>query len=77
MSKLIHQIDDYQIRVTTSGGKAGKGFNKTASVQVVHGDLLVKQIRFKLQEESSFKTAFHKARAFVQCNREAKTRPRL
>lgn len=65
MSKLIHQSGDYQIRATTSGGKAGKGCNKTASLQVFHEDLIIKQVRFKRGVGGAFNAAFEKARNFI------------
>lgn len=64
MAKLIHQISDFRIYVTTSGGKAGKGLNKTASVQVRRDDCVMKSFRFVLAQEGSFKKAFAKAREY-------------
>ncbi len=44
----------YTLRLPTSGGKAGKGCNKTSTVQVLQplgsGSLLVKQVRFKVTD---------------------------
>lgn len=52
-----------------TGGKAGKGFNKTSTIQVLEpsGDMLtlVKQIRYKVGDSASLETAIKKARDFI------------
>lgn len=37
----------YEIHIPTSGGKAGKGFNKTSSLQVRKNSCIVKTFRFQ------------------------------
>jgi hypothetical protein len=51
-----------------TGGKAGKGFNKTSSIQVYDMNLprIVKQFRFKVNDSDSFHKASEKAMKLVQ-----------
>lgn len=44
----IGEYRGYTLYVPTSGGKAGKGNNKTGSLQIRNGNFIVKQIRFKV-----------------------------
>jgi len=44
---IIGMYKGYWIGLPTSGGKAGKGRNKTTSVQLFKGDLIFKKIRVK------------------------------
>jgi hypothetical protein len=60
----------YEIWTSTGGGKAGRGFNKTATVQVREwlqppNYLLKKQIRFKVDDPESLVRAVKKAQAFI------------
>lgn len=60
----------YEICTSCGGGKAGRGCNKTATVQVrepFNADtyLLLKQIRYTVADPASLQKAVHKARAFV------------
>lgn len=53
-----------------TGGKAGKGHNKTATIQVREpagdsGYLLKKQFRFPVDDDFKCKMAYQKAKAFV------------
>jgi hypothetical protein len=60
----------YDICLSKGGGKAGKGFNKTGTVQVhepfnSESYLLKKQIRYSVGDPTSLDKAMQKARAFV------------
>lgn len=55
-----------EIHIPTSGGKAGKGYNKTSTIQVWQGSQIVKQIRFTVLDEASRKRAYEKAKACVR-----------
>lgn len=50
-----------------TGGKAGKGFNKTSTVQVIDPAewMLKKQIRFIVGDRESIKRAWKKAKDFI------------
>lgn len=48
MSVFIGEYRGYVICMPTSGGKAGKGCNKTTSLQIRNGNVIVKQFRFKV-----------------------------
>lgn len=61
----IGELHGFEFRVPTSGGKAGKGFNKTSSLQVLRGNLMVRQFRFVVGDAASRKAAIEKARQFV------------
>lgn len=61
----------YEIRLAKqSGGKAGKGRNKTSTIQVVrisrYSGTVVKQFRFNVGELSSFIAAKTKAEEYVK-----------
>lgn len=58
----ITDYKGYEIRQPTSGGKAGKWRNVTSTVQVVHGQRLLKQIRFAVPKLGAFHAALAKAR---------------
>jgi hypothetical protein len=56
----------YTIRAARStGGKAGKGRNKTSTVQVLKDDMLVKAVRFKVDSAESWTKARTKAKAWI------------
>jgi hypothetical protein len=52
-----------------TGGKAGKGFNKTSTIQVIEPhssySLMKKHFRFEVGNQISMKAAFDKAIAFI------------
>lgn len=60
-------------RAKRTGGKAGKGYNKTSTIQVleVHEDYYVKlaQFRFKTDDIESYYAAIDKARQYVEKTR--------
>lgn len=58
---------EYTIRLARpSGGNAGKGHNKTSTVQVWYDNcLVVKQIRFTVREHETKMNAIEKAIAYV------------
>lgn len=60
----IQDIGDYSIHEPTSGGKAGKGRNKTASIQVRKDGFVVKNIRYILGGEAR-PDAIHQAKSWI------------
>lgn len=58
----------FGIRLPTSGGKAGRGLAKTSTVQVMCGNMLVRQFRFTVASEKSKQAAMAKAYAFIESN---------
>ena len=55
-----------------SGGKAGKGYNKTSTIQVIYeGMLAVKQIRYKVGDHESKMAAIKKALEYVVGKKDA------
>lgn len=48
-----------------SGGKAGKGRNKTSTVQVLFDGFICKSFRFEMHNPESLKNATKKALAFA------------
>lgn len=63
---VIKRIEDYVLYRPESGGKAGKGHNKTSSIQVRQGDRMVRQYRFKVNDYESCLKAIEKAEALVK-----------
>lgn len=60
-------MSEYTIRLARqTGGKAGKGHNKTSTVQVFQDSMIVKQFRFLTNDPESLKRATEKAKTFVQ-----------
>ena len=60
-----------QIRRTNSGGRAGKGKNKTASIQVVDCyafgySKLEKQYRYTIGDKKSEESALKKAKDYIK-----------
>lgn len=54
-----------------TGGKAGKGHNKTSTVQVLYCSMLIKQVRYKIGESGSRREAWAKALACCVGTKEA------
>jgi hypothetical protein len=48
MAEFIGEYRGYVLCVPTSGGKAGRNNNKTSSLQIRNGNMIVKRIRFKI-----------------------------
>ena len=48
---VIGEYRGYTLYVPTSGGKAGKGNNRTGSLQIRNGSQIIKQIRFKVGDD--------------------------
>ncbi len=47
------------------GGKAGRGRNKTATIQIIEGRMLIKQFRYLVGHPDSKRNAILKAKAYV------------
>ena len=56
----------YEIRqARLSGGKAGKGYNRTSTMQVYGGNHIIKQIRFLVGKPYEITQAVGKAKLFI------------
>lgn len=66
MAVKIGERNGFELFVPTSGGKAGKGLAKTGSVQVRRMGVIVKQFRFRCDDEGGRKGAVQKAAAYVR-----------
>ncbi len=65
---MIH-MREYVIRLAKqSCGKAGKGHNKTSTVQVIYESCIVKAFRFFVDDPASRAAAWRKAKEYVQLN---------
>lgn len=58
----IARYKNYTLHIPESGGKAGKGMNKTGTVQVRHGAFIVAQYRFNVGDAESKRAGIQKAR---------------
>lgn len=61
-------LNGYIIRLPTSGGKAGKGRNRTSTVQVRKDGFLKAQFRFLVNDATSYRAAMQKAEDFAKNN---------
>ncbi len=61
-------VDRFELRETRSGGKAGKGHNKTASIQVLSESMIKKQFRYFIDDKQSRREAIIKAVLWCQSN---------
>lgn len=66
---LIESMNGYEFHLPTSGGKAGKGKQKTSTIQVRKDNIVVKQFRFVVDSVKSMKTAVAKAKEFAIANK--------
>lgn len=62
---LIAELNGHEFYIPTSGGKAGKGHQKTGTIQIRKDGFIRKQIRFVMGDEASQSAAIEKAKAFV------------
>lgn len=65
MSFLITTLHGYEIHLTTSGGQAGRGHNRTASLQVRHNGMIVKTVRFVADDLADRAKATDKVRSWI------------
>jgi hypothetical protein len=65
---LIHEINGYEFHLPTSGGKAGKGQQKTSTIQVRKDNVIVRQFRFDVDSVESRRVAVRKAKAFASAH---------
>ena len=61
----VGELNGFEFHLPLSGGKAGKGHNKTSTVQVRRNDGIVRQFRFTTDDKASMKAACAKAKAFA------------
>lgn len=55
----------YEITLPMSGGKAGKGKQKTSSIQVRVNGFLIHQTRFRVDNPAARKSALERAKLFL------------
>jgi hypothetical protein len=58
--------EGYTVHLPTSGGKAGKGRNKTSAIQVRKDGCVVRQFRFNTDDRASYRLAMQRANAYVE-----------
>jgi hypothetical protein len=63
---LIDTGNGHQIHVPASGGKAGRGRNRTGTIQVRRHGFIIKQYRFVTADFASYQAAFKKAEDFCK-----------
>ncbi len=67
-------MSEYRIKLANqTGGKAGRGRNKTSTVQVFCGSCIVKQFRFSMIDHESYKAAMMKAKHYIGKKHEHNT----
>lgn len=62
----LYDYSGYELHRPTSGGKAGKGYNKTSTIQVRKGDCIVKQFKFELAIFMDKERAINKAKNWIE-----------
>ena len=60
----LAELNGYEVHLPTSGGKAGKGCQKTSSIQVRRNNLIVKQFRFVISDDCT-REPLKKAKEFI------------
>jgi len=48
-----------------TGGKAGRGYNKTSTIQIIENMCVIKAFRFKMNDFNSRAQAVQKAKSFI------------
>jgi hypothetical protein len=66
---LLTSLGDYDIYCPISGGKAGAGLNRTSSIQVRQGNLIVKQFRYVCDSDVNYDRALKKAHDYVKAQK--------
>jgi hypothetical protein len=61
----IAELNGFSAHLPLSGGKAGKGHQKTGAIQVRRENLIVKQFRFVWDEKSSRLKAIRSAKLYM------------
>lgn len=62
----VDELNGHEFHLPTSGGKAGKGRNRTSTIQVRRGGVIVKQYRFPMDNEEKRKKAIQRAKDFAR-----------
>lgn len=65
-ASLLMEVDGIRIYEPTSGGKAGKGQNKTSTIQVHMHNRIAAAFRFDVSDHASRDRAIEKAKAWAQ-----------
>lgn len=66
---IIGNLHGFEFHVPTSGGKAGRGRQKTSTIQVRRDGLIIKQFRFSVADQQTRLKAIVKAKKYVEENR--------
>jgi hypothetical protein len=62
----IGELNGFEFFLPTSGGKAGKGCNRTSTIQIrKHGTFILKQFRFIVSDAGSRAKAMAKAKRYA------------
>ncbi len=62
---LVGTLGPYSFYLPQSGGKAGKGCNKTSSIQIIKDGWIRRHVRFTVADNGVL-AAFHTAKAWAQ-----------
>lgn len=65
----LGELNGYEFHQPTSGGKAGKGCNKTSTIQVRLNNCVKKQVTYKVGDTASMMKAMQKAKDYVHAQR--------
>jgi hypothetical protein len=67
---MVRIIGEYTVKLAKqTGGKAGKGHNKTSTVQVIYKSFIIKHIRYKTDSLESKMEAINKGIDYATRNR--------
>lgn len=61
----IAEYNGFEFHIPTSGGKAGRGHNRTSTLQIRRDGCIKKQFRFVVADLSSRLAAYEKARRYT------------
>lgn len=62
----LGELNGCEFHIPTSGGKAGKGFQVSSTIQVRRGNQILKQFRFIVADPASRTAAATKAKTFAR-----------
>jgi hypothetical protein len=64
---MLYQVKGYVIKeARPTGGKAGKGCNKTTSLKICKGNFVLKYVRYKVSEPLSKGRAFGRSLKWIK-----------
>lgn len=59
------ELNGFEVHLPESGGKAGKGHNKTSTIQLRRDGCIVKQFRFVVDSQTSRVSAMRAAKEYA------------